>query len=477
MTKLAPEQQVPPGRRIYPLDPRELSEEQIAVAFAMTSRSTDPFDVMAERVSEARAAEFHERVVLNYGHASVAEHAVIHMAIENVSRLACDEIEDNRLASYTELSSRYLVIERNNFHVPEELEGHGLRGEYVETCRALFDAYEAVSDALQEYLQGIVKQGARESDRAYANRLQRRAIDNARFLLPAATLTNVGLTINARGMEHAASKLLSSDLAESRQIGEELKVQAKAVTPTLIKYADRNEYIALTRAGLREATGRVDGEPSEGSSDTGRTPNGLEARVVHADPEAERKLAAALLYRSSSKPYAAAWSAAGRLDAAGRRALADEALGRMGDHDVPLRELESVSYGFELVMDYGAYREFSRHRMQTYIAQPLTAENGFVTPPRVREAGLTARFEDAVELSSRAFRRLSGEVPSVAPYVVTHAHKRRVLSLMNLRECYHLFKLRTQPTAHFTLREVVGAAMNAAKTEHPLLFEHLRLRS
>ncbi len=252
MTKLAPEQQVPPGRRIYPLDPRELSEEQIAVAFAMTSRSTDPFDVMAERVSEARAAEFHERVVLNYGHASVAEHAVIHMAIENVSRLACDEIEDNRLASYTELSSRYLVIERNNFHVPEELEGHGLRGEYVETCRALFDAYEAVSDALQEYLPGIVKQGARESDRAYANRLQRRAIDNARFLLPAATLTNVGLTINARGMEHAASKLLSSDLAESRQIGEELKVQAKAVTPTLIKYADRNEYIALTRAGLRE---------------------------------------------------------------------------------------------------------------------------------------------------------------------------------------------------------------------------------
>ena len=469
---------MPANRRIYPLDPRDLTEEQIAVAFAMTSRSSEPFDVMAERVSESRAAEFHERVVLNYGHASVAEHAVIHMAIENVSRLACDEIEDNRLASYTELSSRYLVIERNNFHVPDELDGHGLRDEYVSTCRTLFEAYEAVSEGLQAHLRSIVRQGARESERAYVNRLRRRAIDNARFLLPAATLTNVGLTINARGMEHAVSKLLSSDLGESRQIGEELKAQAKAVTPTLIKYADRNEYISLTRVGLREASIRSDAEPAEQPADAdGRTPNGLEARLVHADPDAERKLAAALLYRSSSQPYAAAWSAAGRLDADSRKALVEEALGRMGGHDVPLRELESVGYGFELVMDYGAYREFSRHRMQTYIAQPLTAGNGFVTPPRVKEAGLNSRFEDAVEVSSRAFERLSGELPSIAPYVVTHAHKRRVLSLMNLRECYHLFKLRTQPTAHFTLREVVGAAMNAARAEHPLLFEHLKLRS
>ena len=259
-----PERHTTPGRRIYPLDPRELSEEQIAVAFAMTSRSSDPFDVIAERVSESKAAEFHERIVLNYGHASVAEHAVIHMAIENVSRLACDEIEDNRLASYTELSSRYLVIESNNFHIPDELKGHGLRHEYVQTCKALFEAYEAVSEALQAYLRGKVRQGANERDRTYENRLRRRAIDNARFLLPAATLTNVGLTINARGMEHAVTKLLSSETHETRQIGDELKARAKAVTPTLIKYANRNEYIALTRDGLREANVRNTADAAAG---------------------------------------------------------------------------------------------------------------------------------------------------------------------------------------------------------------------
>ena len=92
-------------RRIYPLDPRELSEEELAVVFAMTSRNPLPFDQIANLVTSEKAADFHERWVLNYGHASVAEHAIIHMAVENISRLACDTLEENRLASYTEKSS------------------------------------------------------------------------------------------------------------------------------------------------------------------------------------------------------------------------------------------------------------------------------------------------------------------------------------------------------------------------------------
>ena len=102
--------------RTYTLDDPRLTEEQIAVTFAMTSRSPDPFDVIAERILEQdRAAQFHERWVLGYGHASVAEHAVLHLAVENISRLACDTLEDNRLASYPEKSSRYQVIDRNSY--------------------------------------------------------------------------------------------------------------------------------------------------------------------------------------------------------------------------------------------------------------------------------------------------------------------------------------------------------------------------
>ena len=111
-------------RRVYPLDARSLSEEQIAVALAMTSRRPEPFDEIARQVSRETAAGFHERWVVGYGHASVAEHAVVHLAVENISRLAADALEDNRLASYTEKSSRYQIMPGDYFHTPAELDAH-----------------------------------------------------------------------------------------------------------------------------------------------------------------------------------------------------------------------------------------------------------------------------------------------------------------------------------------------------------------
>lgn len=465
-------------RRIYPLDPRKLTEEQLAVVFAMTSRSPDAFDVIAERVSEEKASEFNERWVVNYGHASVAEHAVIHMAVENISRLACDELEDNRLASYTEKSSRYQVISSGLFHVPKELEGHPLREAYVSVCEALFDVYKRLVEGLCEYLPQEFPQRGNERDRAHALRIRRIATDSARFVLPAATLTNVGVTANARSFEYAISKLASSVLAETREIGAELKERGQEITPTLIKYADYNEYLALTRDSLRRTGATMrSGTSIETSEPSGRTENGLEAALVHFDSEAEQKFVSAILYRVTGEPYRAIWNRVAQMDSETRERIIVDALHRLGPHDNPIRELETVDYTFDLLMDYGAYREFKRHRMQTYIPQTLTVANGYVVPPLVIRAGLSDEFEKAMNTVEAAFERLDSELPYVAEYVVTHAHKRRVLSKMNLRECYHLFKLRTQPTAHFTLREIMQKAMELAKQEHPLLFTYLKLRS
>jgi thymidylate synthase ThyX len=462
-------------RRIYPLDPRKLTEEQVAVAFAMTSRSPDPFDVIAQRVTEEKAADFNERWVLNYGHSSVAEHAVLHMAVENISRVACDELEDNRLASYTEKSSRYQVIAPGYYHVPKELDGSPLRETFVAACDYLFHAYGRAVDGIQDYLPDEMPRREDESERAYVMRLRRVATDSARFLLPAATLTNAGVTINARGMEHMVRKLLSSDLIEEQEIGQELKGRGQEITPTLIKYANYNEYLAVTSKAMRKRAGGV-GKQANPDSDS-ETESGLQASLVHFDSQAEQKLVAALLYRYSPDSYTSIWDRVSKMTANEREQVIKEALHRLGSHDIPLREFETVDYTFDLLMDYGAYREYKRHRMQTYIAQPLTVSNGYVMPPLFERAGLGAMFEEAMQKVETSFNKLAQEHPRVAGYLVTHAHKRRVLSKMNLRECYHLFKLRTQPTAHFTLREVVGKAMELARKEHPLLFKYLRLRS
>ncbi len=459
-------------RRVYPLDARLLSEEQIAVAFAMTSRRPEPFDEIARQVSEEKAAGFHERWVLGYGHNSVAEHAVVHLAVENISRIACDGLEDNRLASYTEKSSRYQVIDADCFHTPAELEPHpALRQEYEAACRRLFTAYQELIANSMDFLRGTQSQRRGEGDAAYRLRLRRLATDACRSVLPASTLTNAGVTVNARTLEHAISKLMSSPLEEERQLGVAIRKHGRAVTPTLIKYADQVPYLERrprVRKNLAADLRADDGEPKGISA---------EVRLVHWEEQAEEKVTASFLYGSGEGDYAEAWRRAQEMSAEDRQKVFDMFLVNIGPHDAPPRELEVVDYTFEFLLDYGAFREFRRHRMQTYLPQPLTVAHGIRIPSLIADAGLEAPFAEAVSDAEGVYDVLRENVSQeVAQYAVTHAHKRRLISKMNLRECYHLFKLRTSPMAHESLRQPMLEALRIAREAHPRLFRHLRLR-
>lgn len=453
-------------RRIYPLSSRDLSEEQIAVTFAMTSRSPEPFDEIAQRVSEESAASFNERWVVGYGHASVAEHAVLHLAVENISRLACDTLEDNRLASYTEKSSRYQVIDPDSFHVPQELDSSpALRETYITTCRNLFATYHLLLDGTLDYLHRTLSQRENERDSAYNLRLRRLATDACRSILPAATLTNVGVTANARTLEHAISKLMSSALQEERDIGTELREQGRSITPTLVKYADHNPYIAGLRATSDDMHSGADANPE------------TSVALLDYDRDASQKLAAALLFRNGGS-YSEALAGSKSLSEQNQLALIHDAVRNIGPHDPAPREFELVGYTFEFTFDYGALREFRRHRMQTYLSQPLTVSNGYHIPDLIRDAGLEALFKRAINDADAAFPDLQSAAGSaLAQYLVTHAHRQRVLSRLSLRECYHLFKLRASQQAHESIRLPIVEAMRLAVDVQPELFRYLPLRN
>ena len=241
-----------PSRRVYLLNPQELRPETIAVAFAKTSRSPKPFDEIAAELNDDRAARFHEKWVVGYGHASVAEHAVLHIAIENVSRLAIETIENNRLASYTDKSTRYQQWEGDAFYIPQEIQESTFREDYLDTCQVLFQAYQDMLPAIIAWLMKSLKQQKDESDKAYLRRIQSDASDVCRFLLPAASLANVGVTINARSLEYAICKMLSSPLSEVREIGDLLLKVGQKEAPTLIKYAGCNAYLVGLRQKIRE---------------------------------------------------------------------------------------------------------------------------------------------------------------------------------------------------------------------------------
>ncbi len=467
------------ARDIYLLSPKMLSPEVIAVAFAKTSRSPESFRDIAAELTDEKSAEFHEKWVVGYGHASVAEHAVLHIAFENVSRLAVECIESNRLASYTEKSTRYQVFERDGYYTPPKIAASKHAGLYRDTIHVLFDAY---FDSIEPVRQVIREQYPRkegESEKKHEGRIRSKWIDNCRFLLPSATLANLGMTANARVMEHAITKMLSHPLEEVRDIGAEVRRVASAEVPTLLKYAGHSDYVAGLELGNRKLeVGGLAHPTSDLQSPISNlqplTSNLQPLTLVGYDPDAEVKFVAACLYRASGMSFADVLSRARAMSVEERAQVVDGALSERGDFDIPLRELEHVTYTFDCVMDNGAYFDVKRHRMMTQTPQALTADLGYAIPRAIDEAMLRDRYGRALDQSIDAYRVIARDFPREASYLIANAFNRRALLTLNLREAFHFCRLRGAPNGHFSYRRIAVRMYEILRETHPVFARHLR---
>jgi len=451
------------ARRIYLLDPRLLNPEAIAVAFAKTSRSPLSFDEIAAELNDEQSAQFNEKWVVGYGHASVAEHAILHIAIENVSRLAVETIEGNRLASFTEKSTRYQNWEKHAFHIPLELRGHPLEQDYLDTCSKLFDLYMDCQPQIQVQLARENPQQPGESTNAYERRMHSRALDAARYLLPAASLANLGMTANARTLEHAISKMLSSRLEEVRQIGSSIKETACACIPTLIKYATANEY-------QRSLPNRI---PPESTRSQNKPESVDWLKLVNYNSFGIEKILAAMLHRHGEQEYELCYEHVLNLKDKEKRTLLKGILDGLGPHDNLPHEFEHTAYTFDIIMDQGAYYEVKRHRMMTQSPQELSAALGYATPRIFKDSDLLERYQSAMTAAAACWFKLAEWNPSVASYIVPNGFNRRVLLSMNIREADTFIKLRSSPNAHFSVRRVACRMAEEVQKAHPIIGEFL----
>jgi thymidylate synthase ThyX len=457
-----------PEREIYLLSPRALSPETIAVAFAKTSRAPESFREIAAELSDEQSAKFHEKWVVGYGHASVAEHAVLHFAFENVSRIAIETIESSRLASYTEKSTRYQKWGQADFTIPPELDDHPLRDEFIETVRFLFSTYAESLDPLKNLILEKSPRRENESDEAYDRRIRSQYVDRCRFILPAAANANVGMTANARVIEMIIRKMLSHPLAEVRQIGEKMKEVAKAETPTLVKYAEAVPYFV-------EATAEIALAPTPLPKGEGQGVRDNWCDLIDYDKNGEKKILAAALYRFNEIPFADALTYIEALSEQAKSELADILLKRLSRFDVPLRELEYCNYTFDLIMDQGAYAEFKRHRMMTQTPQRLSTRLGYTIPLLVTEAGFGSKYEAAMQSAIQMYEKLYAFNPDVAQYIVPNGFNRRVLAQFNLREAFAFCQLRSAANAHFSIRRLAQKMYEEMARVHPLLTKYMKL--
>ncbi|BBB49507.1 FAD-dependent thymidylate synthase [Pelolinea submarina] len=454
-----------PNRQIYLLDPKKLSPETIAVTFAKTSRSAQSFSEIAAELSDEKSADFNEKWVVGYGHSSVAEHAVLHIAVENVSRLAVECLESNRLASYTEKSSRYQIWGMDYFHIPSEFTGTAVETRYTQICQRLFSNYEKAVKVIQAYLENTCPQQENESAGAFKMRLRTTGADVCRYYLPACSLANLGMTINARALEHALCKMLSHPLEEVQRIGQDIKQVAQDNVPTLVKYAARNESMQCVSTDFN-AVAQSMPLLEEPAADW--------LQVIQSDPHGEENILAALLLRFGEASYSQALAYVKSLSQAEKAAMAEQFLGRLGEHDIPLRELEYATFTVEMVLDQGAYFELKRHRMMTQTPQRFTARLGYAVPKLIADAGLLDSYRADMQEVISIYEELALINPEAAAYILPNAFNRRVLLCMNLRSALHFVKLRSAPNAHFAIRRAAQRLADELEIRFPLFADYFR---
>jgi thymidylate synthase ThyX len=442
--------------RVYTLD--GLAPEVVAVAFAKTSRVPDSFDTIARELSEVDSSRFHEKWVVGYGHSSVAEHAVLSIAIENVSILGAKILEENRLSSFTEKSTRYQVMDGSNYYTPPVFSEGRVGRLYRDSAAALFAAY---ADSIREAREYCERASAGPASGEPGVTPAGRACDMVRGLLPAAAKTNAGWTVNARSLRHAIVKMASHPLAEVRGLARDLESAARDKAPTLLRHTGASPYLDGWEGRVAAEAGTVGGR-GDGGAEPG-------VRLVRHEPDGQNAVLAALLFRASGVSHAEARSAVDGFDTEAKRALLDAAIRGIGGHEAPVREFESASYTFEIVVDFGAYRDIQRHRMTSQTRQLLGVDLGYAIPDDAREAGVADRMERVLDEARDRCRELAAADPAHAQYAVPLAFNQRFLISMDFREAYQFVRLRSRPGGHESYRRVARAVKREIERVHPLL--------
>jgi len=440
---------------------QDLTPETISAAYARISRSAKPVnelrEISREEVEKARLSN--RNIVFEMGHSSVAEHAVFNIDVIGVSRLLVEEIEKFRLCSFTEKSQRYVLFNKD-FVIPEEIRQANLTDLFIATVEMQNDYYRSLYEKLRPYI--FEKHKDLAKDPASKSLLEGWAKEDARYAISIATQTQLGMTINARNLELMLRRLAALPFAEAREYSENLYAATKEIAPSLIRYTQATDYDKFVRQNLR---GQVSVLFKKYLSSSKKL---SEAQLTSFSPAADNRIAAALLFSSSGITYSRCLNMAGRMTPGEKRTLFKTAFRNLQAHDAVLRELENVDLQFELILSSSCFAQLKRHRISTIIAQEYNLELGVTVPPSIKAIGQQKDFLEIMRQTQNTYEKVREKAPLAAAYVLTNAHRKRVLMKFNAREMYHLARLRADRHAQWDIRDLTEKMLKQAKKVMPL---------
>jgi len=406
-----------------------------------------------------RAEELYEKVFFEYGDDSVAQLGGVHLACEQASNVLTKILEWGRLMSYLEQSTRYIAYDarlggRYRFYRdPAVLTSrHGTR--YVGDMDRLFDSYSLLLQLITDHVRATVPHDPGDSDFVYRQATRAKALDSVRGILPAAALSNVGLYGSGQAFEALLIRMRANPLPEARDYATLMLHELRKVVPSFLRRVDLpdrggawSDYLVDTSRATSDIVDRLFGDT--------RVNHAPAVTLVDFDPEGEDKLLAAICYLHSALPESQLLDKVRTLSADDRVALIRAYVGnRDNRRHKPGRAFERTDYRFDVLSDYGAFRDLQRHRMLTIEWQPLTPHHGYVRPELLEEAGQAHIFDEAMDRSAALYDALHPDFAQQAAYAVSMAYRIRYVMQFNAREAIHMLELRSAPQGHPSYRRV-----------------------
>ncbi len=485
--------------------------EVLAYAMAKYSRSALTMKESLAEISASRAEQFLNTFYFQYGHRSIADLAHIPFAIERLSLLAAIDLVDEQRWDGQERSTRYQNFQKSGWYTPDLGPD---TPQFTAAVQSLFAAYDRIGAGMFDALRNAIPRPEEMKSDAYDRTLKARAFDVARYLLPLATNTSLGQIVNARTLETQVSRLLTSPFAEIRSLGEQLRAAAAgpawnvqqvtsaaliaelkasadphaqaaatllerpvATAPTLVKYAQANDYQAQSRAALAQAAAELmAGQPI--------APAPI-VDLIDAVESLEVELATSLLYPTCHYPYRQLRDQVAALPELRRTELIQLATQHRGRHDELLRGFSAGSaLRFDILMDIGGFRDMHRHRRCIQLLQPYTDLHGYDEPvcpgqPTLAEAGLDTEYHAAMDSALTTYRALirsaAPEAAQSAQYLLPLGVRCRSLFKMDFAEALYISELRSGPAGHFSYRRVAWEMYQAVARQHPSLAPLFRI--
>lgn len=481
--------------------PRQVDRGALMSRYSRTDKTMRRIFLNEFANNPMRGEEFYQKILLEYGDDSVAELGEAQIAIEWISNIAAKKIEDHRIGlSYLEKSSRYVAFDRKvngqyKYYREKKIMASPYADQYIQACDYTFDTYSKNIQPMQKFIKelkpiehfhffdSISKQelsygnlksstDIESARRIYEATIRAKSLDVLRAILPASTLTNLGITGNGRAFEYLLSTMFASDLTEIKLLADQLYTELNKIIPAFIKRANDKygqslqKYITDTKKAIS-----IIAQQYLTGIEIDSSPQNVKLLNYEDNLDAEVNVASAILYNStvghSLEKIIHHIRSAPEYER--HKVIQTFTKFRNNRRQRPGRAFEMTEYTFEMFTNFGMFRDLHRHRILTMERQLLSTKHGYDIPPEIYGLDILKDFKDCMYKSHEVYEMIDKKMPEEAQYVVNFAYKYPYFIKINLREACHMIELRTIPQGHHDYRTVCQEMFRQIKKVHPIL--------